>query len=185
MDESFQTPPYLLSFHTTKHEDQVFISWITKSEKHIGYFELQHSVNARKWDQIDRFRSEGGKAKEHSFTDLNPSEGDNFYRLKLIYNDRSYSFSNTGHIHIECVSEDNVYPNPVADKLFIKNEDWISIDKIEILHPSGELSSDPPYIQTMDPVIREYDFQYLSKGMYRVRTISTSGQVKTVKVLKR
>ncbi|MCE6987837.1 T9SS type A sorting domain-containing protein [Dyadobacter sp. CY323] len=185
MNESFDTTPYLRRFLATKREDQVYISWSTQSEKHIGFFELQHSINGRNWEQLDRFRSDGGKAKEHSFTHLNPSEADNFYRLKLIYHDKSNGFSHIAHIHIECVSEDNVYPNPVADKLFIRNEDWIGVEKIEILHPSGELFSNPPYTQTINPVIREYDFRYFSEGMYRVRTFTTNGQVKTVKVLKR
>ena len=100
----------------------VLLSWKTLNEEDLAYFVVERRNNNNAFMEIGRVASKGSGngTSGYNFTDANPGTGTNFYRLKLVYNDYSFTHSNiinlnksSGSPKIYC------YPNPVSNSFTI------------------------------------------------------------------
>src|SRR5690606_30328651 len=58
---------------------------------------------------------------QYFFTDENPLEGYNYYRLKQLDFDAKYTYSDIKVINNKSQSSFNIYPNPASDDIQIKH----------------------------------------------------------------
>jgi hypothetical protein len=125
---SWPLPIELTSFEGKSNDNSISISWTTQTEMNNDYFTLERSTNGASFEEIARVDGNGSTIEHHdySFTDLNPSRGTNYYRLKQTdFNGQSETFH---LISIEfnnspsgCVL--NVYPNSTESNLTITFSD--------------------------------------------------------------
>lgn len=104
------------------------LEWATSSEYDNMRFEIQRSSSrTERWKTIGMV-SGANQPNSYTFTDRFPDLGTNYYRLKQINYDGSYSFS-----QIESLSgndlEFDLVPNPTRGKVSFKN---LSIKDIEV-----------------------------------------------------
>lgn len=110
-------PLDLLSFNGTNKGEYNQLNWITDNEVNFSHFELEKSRDGYNYETLTNIPSNGlsNVRNSYSFNDNNPSQI-NYYRLKSIDLDGSYSYSNV--IVIETKLETNIgtlYPNPTSD----------------------------------------------------------------------
>jgi hypothetical protein len=110
-------PLDLLSFNGTNKGEYNQLNWITDNEVNFSHFELEKSREGYNYETLTNIPSNGlsNVRNNYSFNDNNPSQI-NYYRLKSIDLDGSYSYSNV--IVIETKLETNtgtLYPNPTSD----------------------------------------------------------------------
>jgi hypothetical protein len=110
-------PLDLLSFNGTNKGEYNQLNWITDNEVNFSHFELETSRDGYNYETLTNIPSNGlsNVRNSYSFNDNNPSQI-NYYRLKSIDLDGSYSYSNV--IVIETKLETNtgtLYPNPTSD----------------------------------------------------------------------
>ncbi len=88
-------PVELLSFNGIANGKTVDLSWITVSEINNDGFEVQRSRDSENWEKIGFVRGAGNSVDEvrYDFVDENPENGTNYYRLKQIDFDQTYSFT--------------------------------------------------------------------------------------------
>jgi hypothetical protein len=72
----------LLNFNAKQVDEQINLTWKTANEKDFSHFELQRSTDAKEFGSIAKVT--GNKASIYNHTDVNPSEGINYYRLKMV-----------------------------------------------------------------------------------------------------
>lgn len=114
-------PVKLLSFtaeHAGKHH---LVKWVTTEEINSSHFEIQRSANAKDFVSIGTVAATGGASSgaSYHFTVTEPWQGNNFYRLKIVDQDGSISYSNIVLLKNEGSIQLSVYPNPTASLLYI------------------------------------------------------------------
>lgn len=112
------------------------LNWATASEYNNNYFEIQRSNNAsnENFESIGIVSSLGNSnsIQSYNFLDTNPHTGVNYYRLKQVDFDGTFTYSNIVAINVNMPSNfEAFYPNPTIDKVqyqFANN----SNEKVEI-----------------------------------------------------
>ncbi len=116
--------PVELTSFTGKNEGSVnILDWETASELNTNKFIIQRSANGVDFENIGEVAAAGNsnRIQQYTFTDDNPYQGDNLYRLKIEDFDGSFKFSN---IILLRVTENTgtiptgiqeIYPNPTNE----------------------------------------------------------------------
>ncbi|MBK0382263.1 T9SS type A sorting domain-containing protein [Pedobacter sp. SD-b] len=110
-------PLKLTSFTGSFNGLQNTLNWKTASELNINHFEVEKSIDGKLFSKIGELK--GGKS-EYSFVDKNISFiGALYYRLKMIDNDGTFTYSNIVAINNKSKNETSFsfYPNPAIDYL--------------------------------------------------------------------
>lgn len=118
-------PLELLSFNATPKPRQVDLKWLTTNESNTSYFNVERSLDGRRFEVLGMVPATGNGAgtTQYEFVDLAPVKGTNYYRLDQadITGERSYSNVVTAVYKWEHVRMD-VYPNPTNGNV------WMSVE---------------------------------------------------------
>jgi hypothetical protein len=119
---SFALPLKLGDFTATKKPSGIQLNWETISEQNTSYFEIERSTDGINFVSIGRVNANGNSATRqyYSFTDVQPSPGTNFYRLKMADNDAAFTLSRIIAVKNENSIRLQVFPNPVSDVLQVQ-----------------------------------------------------------------
>ncbi|MCE7071035.1 T9SS type A sorting domain-containing protein [Dyadobacter sp. CY327] len=114
-------PVKLVHFSAHPEGKIAVLNWTTSLESNSGYFDIERSVSGRDWLKIGRVSAAGESSQisYYTFSDFNAAVGNNLYRLKMVDQDYSFSYSRIESILIEQPSMLTVYPNPANDILTI------------------------------------------------------------------
>ncbi|SKB57296.1 FG-GAP-like repeat-containing protein [Dyadobacter psychrophilus] len=174
-------PVELVRFNAAKSENVVELSWVTASEVNSKLFEIQRSSNAENWEVIGHVEASLSSQDEihYAFTDTDPQNGDNHYRLKMIDQDDTFALSrmrvvnfNADFTHLAV----EVFPNPVSEKLFIRSKNKEDIASIELLTVHGKA-----VYKSLKPV-QEIDVRSVATGVYLLRIAYGNGTESTQKL---
>lgn len=88
-------PVSLISFNAKGSAGVNQLSWQTAQEENIAGFEIQRSLDGKQFEKIGFTQANGTSTEEQSYqySDINIEARDYFYRLKLVDNDNTFSFS--------------------------------------------------------------------------------------------
>jgi len=113
-------PVSLISFTGVPSMDNksINLKWSTASEINNDYFELEQSKNGETFTAITKVKGAGYSAsiKDYSFTDLNPIDGKNYYRLKQVDIDGVSQNSQIISVNIKNDLEVVISPNVFQDQ---------------------------------------------------------------------
>ena len=119
-------PVELTSFTGYNDGNKNVLNWTTASEINTAKFEVERASSLSGSYTFIGERAAAGNSTQplsYSLDDLNPLQGHNYYRLKMIDLDGSFKYSNVIMINVAQVKyEDaisNVYPNPTDHTIFI------------------------------------------------------------------
>jgi carboxypeptidase T len=90
--------------------------WEATTDVHHNHFEVERSANGVSFTTIGKRL----KGEANNFNDLQPQNGNNFYRLKQVDQNGKIIYSKTINIAIQQKMAVTAYPNPVDDLLHIK-----------------------------------------------------------------
>lgn len=96
--------------------------WITNSEGNNSGFIIEHSSDGTNFDAIAEIESKDGDrcVEYYEATDTEPVKGENIYRIKEIYKDGTFKYSN---IEVMNFAGDlnviRVHPNPTTERIFV------------------------------------------------------------------
>ena len=120
-------PVELVSFTGYNNKDQNVLNWTTASEKNSDRFEVQKSStgNGGDWQYIGFQKAVGNNQgqKDYTFYDNEPLVGNNYYRLKMIDYDGTFTYSNNINIPISEAMVNSfvkIFPNPTSGKVTVQ-----------------------------------------------------------------
>ncbi len=118
------------------------LSWITNTEVKNDFFIIERSADGETFEAITEVQklSNGDDANFYSINDENPNLGDNFYRVKQVYVDGTFEYSETEYVafNIDLANFD-VYPNPANNRLFVNLSEYVGQNgTIEIFNSFGQ-----------------------------------------------
>jgi len=112
-------PVVLTSFNAVKQNNQSLLQWSTSSEINTNRFVIERSIdNGASWQPIGSVNAKGNSsvAENYSYTDANPSNGTDIYRLSIYDNNGAYTYSGEKALTFENNSPAiSIYPNPVVE----------------------------------------------------------------------
>lgn len=115
-------PVHLLSFSASKAAaGSVLLSWKAAGEKETSHFIVERSDDGRTFVPIGRVNVKGsGDVTTYMFEDTHPTPGRNFYRLRQLDFNGSFSFSAIKTAESNFRQQVLVYPNPALSSMPIK-----------------------------------------------------------------
>lgn len=186
-------PVELLSFVGYHQTNTNVLVWKTASERNTETFEIEHSVNGTDWKTIGTVAASGfsNTPLSYTYTDNNPLQGDNHYRLKMIDFDNTYEYSKIININVaanDLLSNNiiSVYPNPSTDIFNIliqSSKNYIGL--IQVLNVQGQI------IQTLSIDIQkgentiQINLKNLPQGLYILNSIDANGLMSIEKIIKK
>jgi hypothetical protein len=112
-------PINLSSFDGTNQAKAITLNWVAESEKSFKGYQIERSVNGKDFAEQTFIQSQSnganisGAVLKYSWTDAQPANGTNYYRLKMIDIDGTYEYSKVVIVKHEGLTGDvNIYPNP-------------------------------------------------------------------------
>lgn len=178
-------PVTLVDFTARQQENSVQLHWSTSSEVNSSHFEIQHSHNGgQSWEKLGQVQSsrESFEVKKYEFIHLNPTKGENLYRLKMIDQDETFAFSTIRNVNIDQPNEFSVYPNPVADQLTVEASGSMSVGKLRIYNAAGKMLLSKDVKFSGKPY--QVETSALPTGIYTIQMLNGTGKKQVQKFVK-
>lgn len=116
-------PMELLLFQAIPRGSQIDLAWRTATERNTDRFEVQRSRDDQQFIPIGQQDAAGESLQplDYSFTDQAPLAGPNYYRLKLLDRDGSFTFSSVEVAFVERSLDQRplLFPVPAMDLLHV------------------------------------------------------------------
>jgi uncharacterized protein YkwD len=181
LDES-PLPVELVSFLASKEQHNAMIRWSTTQETNSSGFEIQHSVNAKNWSTVGTVAAAGESKTivSYEFLHTEPVKGDNFYRLRMIDRDGTFTYSRIQGLRFNGLPEPGIalYPNPASNDLFVRDADLVQ--GVTVRDIGGKLAFQADFI---DPVTGKLSVETIPSGLYIVNITLSNGLVSSHKIL--
>lgn len=164
-------PVTLIRFDAAKSESAVQLTWATSSETNSAHFDIERSADARIWNAIGKISAGEftNTLSEYNFADLSPARGTNYYRLKMVDMDETYSYSQIRSVSLQGAAV-RIYPNPVSDRLIIEDAQMEEMQQLTLYNVSGQA------VYTKKDVTKNsIEMSGLPKGVYILTIIYKSG----------
>ncbi len=89
-------PSTLMSLNGVARQKTIDLNWRTAQEENTRYFDVQKSSDGNQFVSIGKVKAAGNSTSpsNYLFTDNNPTQGINFYKLKTVDMDGSFTYSN-------------------------------------------------------------------------------------------
>jgi hypothetical protein len=153
------------------------LAWATTEETNADRFEVEHSTNGKTWTLVGTVAAKGeSKSRvEYTFEHASPVIGENPYRLKMIDADETFAYSAIRSVRMDVHSQLTAYPNPVSDRLMIRNHQQI---KQVVLHNAAGVK----IFQSLKITSEGIDVSKLQQGTYTITLTLFDGTISTHKV---
>jgi hypothetical protein len=102
-------------------DGKAFVEWRTASEINNSGFEVERSHDGTTFTKIGWVEGHGTTNEEqyYLFSDGQPQQGWNYYRLKQIDHDGKFEYSRLIPVYVDDLQQVEIYPNPFRDHLFL------------------------------------------------------------------
>ncbi len=130
-----------VTLNVSKQNTAAVLSWQTHSEVNNEGFEIERSADGINFDSLVFVKSHsiGGAGANYGYTDISPLQGKNFYRLKQVNFDGSFTYSPIKLVNFSNSASISIYPNPVSDILNITASHTFVNASLNIWNANGQL----------------------------------------------
>ncbi len=179
-NQNLPLPLSLRSFTATKIDDKGQLNWSTENEVNSDRFDIEKSINGRDYYVIGNVKAinKASDINFYGFTDNQLMNGTNYYRLKIIDNNKQFSYSQVRTIRYDKMGNDVIiYPNPVSGgKVYVRST--ANCSKIEISDITGKVIR----TQYTSGWLNAFMLTGISKGVYMLDVYTDMGK-KTEKLV--
>nr|WP_295925531.1 Ig-like domain-containing protein [uncultured Dyadobacter sp.] len=114
-------PVRLIVFDVHRNDAYAILDWSTSGEIDSDHFQVERSSDMQAWTAIGEQKAafSSNARLDYQFVDSLPASGLNYYRLKMVDTDSSFSYSRVRSVHFPELSWAEIFPNPVDDQLYV------------------------------------------------------------------
>jgi hypothetical protein len=158
---------------------QVRVSWATTNEQNNAYFAVERSSDLVNYTELGRVQGKGitQVRQEYTFIDEAPAPGYNYYRLKQVDTDGTFSYSRAVAVLNEASLDAAlvVYPNPATSAVGLRLKN--AVQSASLISTQG--------VRRVVPVqSNSVDVSGLPTGVYLLEVQTTAGQVLRQRLVK-
>lgn len=177
------TPVTLMGFEVHKKANTALLAWATATEEQNRGFNVERSGDGRTWSNIGFVTSlsENGKSTlklEYDYTDNNPLNGRNYYRLKQVDHNGSYAYSDVRMLTFDKGTTIDIYPNPATSAINLSG--LSGNEHIYLFDVSGRVVK---HLKA-DNAMVQIPLNNLDEGMYQVKIVDQEGSTSAHKIMK-
>jgi hypothetical protein len=171
----------LCGFSAQRDGASIELLWQTCNEQGYDRFEVEHSPDGISFQTIGTVKGHhNSQVLQHYATmDPHPFNGANYYRLKEIDSDQSFSYSGIVPVEADRAYQVQVVPNPFTDHLNISG--LRAANALKIYNPMGQCIWSNNQTGLSDQTI---DTQSWTKGVYWISVTLENGSVTTLTQVK-
>ncbi len=175
----FPLPVSIGSFIAKENDGSAILNWQTSTELNADNFIIQHSTDGSSFTEIGTIKAIGSGANSYNFTDNNPANGINYYRLESVDKDGAVSYSKIVSASITNYELPiTVFPNPASTSITLKGS---HINTVQLNDNMGKVVKIVALKDATNPAL---SVGGIGKGLYHLRVQSTDGRVNTVEFIK-
>ncbi|MFK7983249.1 MAG: T9SS type A sorting domain-containing protein [Saprospiraceae bacterium] len=164
-----------LAFSAYGSQRQVALEWATNTGWKNSHFEIERSLDGLTFETIGEQLNEAmaDDMKQYKQADISPLAGTNYYRIKQVYMDGSFEYTETQQIDFSVLPDFGIYPNPANEVAYLnlKAYQGKAVDLV-IYNQFGQ----SVFEQTIDSVDGEeirLDTRNYDNGLYLVKIATT------------
>jgi hypothetical protein len=175
----------LSSFEGTATGCKTLLKWTSQTEENSKEYQVQVSHDGRNYATIGTVAAAGNSSisKYYQFTDNAPSDGYNFYQLKMMDIDGKVSYSSTATVKSSCNNKTiSIRPNPVVvnNNLTVNIGGYNGNLKGDLVDISGKVIK----TVSLKNGVNTLAIDNIAQGTYLLRvTDATNGDSKSFKVV--
>jgi len=113
-------PIELTDWNGKRVADQILLNWTSQSEINSAFFSVQRSSDQQLWSEIGDVDAAGfaDEPQNYQFWDIQPFDGINYYRLKMVDADGRFEFSSSIAINFQSDHTTllQAFPDPVTSQ---------------------------------------------------------------------
>ena len=135
-------PVSLISFKAQALNNTVPVNWVAITETDFSHYELERSIDGMHFETIAIVFAKNQQRNDYAYTDKHPYTGVNYYRLKLVDNDKKFTYSSVAAVRFDenITADVLVAPNPVAQDINIKMTGLAKgVYKAEVMNAAGQI----------------------------------------------
>jgi Secretion system C-terminal sorting domain len=176
-------PIELTSFNAKSNNSKTNLYWQTASEKNNSHFAIERSTDGDVFSKIGDVKGNGNSTviQNYQFTDVTPTKGINYYRLRQVDFDGTESISKTVSVNLDGKNQNKVkvYPTLVKDAVSVELSDE-SKAEISVRDLTGRVI----LTQNTEGVANQtLNLGTLSSGLY-ILSVRSNEALETVKIYK-
>jgi Secretion system C-terminal sorting domain len=176
----FPIPLTLISFTAQKEKQTALLQWQTAQEINTENFEIEKSGDAINFKKIGTLPAKGNTTgyTNYNFTDTNPIDGNNYYRLRMADKNGAFTFSPVRLLKFEAANNFSIYPNPTSKNLTIQ------LNKLQITgNETLQITNSIGQVVLQQKVANNstINVESLARGVYYIRLGSHSKGVRFIK----
>jgi len=170
-------PVRLMSFTAEKEGSTILLQWKTENEIQFQEFVVERSADGRNFESIYRVPASGTQGlNKYSAIDQHPFSDINYYRLRQIDRNGSFSFSQIVSVRMSGRNSFDIYPNPVSSLLHLQLPEGLQGNiEIEISEMSGRINKRISLQLNGNSTSTSIDVSMLPVGMYLIHTKTREG----------
>ena len=172
-------PVEIASFNTTVNNKTVKAVWQTASELNTSHFNVQHSTNGNNFANIGTVQAKGSGSENYQFTDVQPSTGINYYRLQIVDNTGTISYSKVAGAYFAGSSNRFIlYPSLVRDGIVHLRINEITAGKatIRLIDLNGRILQSAAISINEGTNVIDHKLSATAKGSYIVIIETANGK---------
>lgn len=162
----------------TKNKE-IIINWVTASNQTNSHFYVEHSTSGRNFFTIGKIEvtEKNAKTTNYSFLHKKPSANKNYYRLRQVNPDGTFSFSEIRMANFNKEKSVYIYQNPNGNEInIVLDSPSDKVQEINITDLEGEhLHSN--HLES-GAISKHLDISFLPLGHYQVSINDENGQTK-------
>ncbi|MBL7698237.1 MAG: T9SS type A sorting domain-containing protein [Chitinophagaceae bacterium] len=178
-------PVKLTNFVAVNKGQGVSLSWTTSTEINSSHFEIERSSDSKLWSTIGKVAASGNVSveKKYSFSDGAPSNGSNYYRLKIVDIDAQFEYSPIKTISFTVSSLSLVAgPNPATSTLNVTvNQPGDDSYRLRLINRAGQVMFDQKYAASSNRI--QLNVSGYTDGTYFLEVTNASGLRQLNKVM--
>jgi len=158
-------PVSFVNFTATRVNNSTLLQWATATETNNSRYYVERSNDGNKWGEVGNISGNGNTTQLHSYTytDAQPLNGANYYRIKQVDADGKFSYSVIRTVVFNAAIATRIYPNPVVNTIVLE------------INSATETTGDIA-VYGINGIRVKALSQHLTKGLNRV-TISSLGRL--------
>jgi hypothetical protein len=170
-------PVTLESFTGVRVDQTSKLTWITTSESNSKLFNIQRSNNGAAFTTIGTVAAQGNTSATttYNYTDAQPLDGDNYYRLQQVDINGKFTYSNIIRLNFSNSITLQINPNPAHGTAYLNIGNANQVLSIQLYNLNGGLLEQ--WQVTPGQTTLQIDVSALAKGLYTVKAVSTTGVV--------
>lgn len=180
-------PVHFLEVSATAQAKQVLVKWTTSQEQKLAAYEIERSANGTDFTTAGSVKARNSQGiQQYGFTDITPSAGNNFYRIKSVNHDGSHKYSNMVKVNLPFVSDQKfqVFPNPAVAALQLQlNNLPEGVYQVRFINAAGQAIENLRIRKAAGTQVFGLQVGKLAQGLYRLQLTNEKGEIISVQSL--